>query len=100
MSGMLVQPWLGYWHHRRYRVLRKQTVWTHTHVWLGRVLLVLGIVNGGIGFSFAKGTVAYSQIGMIVYAVFASVAGLTVVALVVYTLVIERREKSNEYNLS
>lgn len=93
---MLLQPWLGYWHHRRYRVLRRKTAWTHTHVWLGRILVVLGITNGGIGFSLASGGVAYSHVGMIIYATFASVAGLVMISLVLYTTLSSKGKKEQE----
>ena len=55
------QPFIGYIHHRIYRLRArtlsatrrgprpKRTVWAHFHIWLGRALITLAIINGGIG---------------------------------------------------
>lgn len=84
VAGMLLMPWFGYIHHRRFLVLGRKTTWTHTHVWFGRVLIILGIANGGIGFSLAlEDGVGYSQVGMIVYAAVAGVAGISLVGLAI-----------------
>jgi predicted alpha/beta-hydrolase family hydrolase len=68
-------------------------------VWFGRVLMLLGIANGGIGFSLASGGVAYSQTGMIVYAAFAGVAGLVLIGLVLHTTTRKGKPESEEYHL-
>jgi hypothetical protein len=94
---MLLMPWFGYWHHKRYRVLRKKTAWTYTHVWFGRVLMLLGIANGGLGFSLAYGDVGYSRTGMIVYAAFAGVSGIVLIGLVIHHTIRDKRPKAEEY---
>lgn len=44
------------------------------HVWLGRVILTLGIINGGLGFMLADNTrtgpIAYGVIAAIFFAVY------------------------------
>lgn len=96
---MLLMPWFGYWHHKRYRVLKRKTAWTHTHVWFGRVLMFLGIANGGAGFSLASGGVGYSHTGMIVYAAVAGVAGIVLVGLAMDHTIRDKKPKAEQYPL-
>lgn len=71
----------------------KKTAWTHLHVWYGRVLIFLGIVNGGLGLYLASDTPAYSRAGTIAYSVLAGTSGTVLLALVLYTLADARGEK-------
>ncbi len=47
------------------------TPWAMAHVWLGRVLITLGIINGGLGLRYAadtkKGEIAYGVIAGVVW---------------------------------
>lgn len=99
--GMLLMPWFGYLHHKRYVVIRRKTAWTHTHVWFGRVLILLGIANGCIGFSLASDSgVNYSQTGMIVYVVVAGVASIILIGLVISISFRERRMKEEQFAMN
>jgi hypothetical protein len=49
--GLMIQGGLGWYHHKRY-VEDKPTNrrwFTHLHLWFGRVLLFLGLINMGLG---------------------------------------------------
>ena len=58
---MTIQPVLGWVHHRIYRARSiiiantnrgprpGRTIWGRVHLWLGRCLITLGIINGGVG---------------------------------------------------
>lgn len=50
---VLVQPFLGWLHHRNFKRYLRRTVPSHLHLWNGRVLVILGIVNGGLGLQLA-----------------------------------------------
>jgi len=82
VAALLLQPFLGYIHHRRYMRTQERSAWTVLHVWYGRVLILLGIINGGLGLQLASGSPAYSRAGMIVYAVLAALAGFLLVVLI------------------
>lgn len=97
MVALLLQPAFGYLHHLRYVKTQKKNAWTHLHVWYGRVLIFLGIINGGLGLRLARDTPAYSMAGTIVYAVFAGVFGGFFFGLVVYVVMGGR--KSNEVGM-
>lgn len=52
---LLVQPVLGFVHHRQYISNQTHAFVTRffVHKWLGRILILLGIINGGLGLKLA-----------------------------------------------
>lgn len=48
-----MQPFLGYIHHRQFKLTQRRVLVSHLHLWNGRILIVLGIVNGGLGLKIA-----------------------------------------------
>jgi hypothetical protein len=70
---LFVQPFLGYVHHVKFKRLLRRTWWSHTHLWVGRLAITLGIINGGFGLHLAAaptGAVAgYSAIAGIIWLV-------------------------------
>ncbi|KAJ9141691.1 Integral membrane protein [Pleurostoma richardsiae] len=53
MAFVLVQFGLGFFHHRIYKKTKQPTKLAPIHVWLGRVVIVLGVFNGFLGFPLA-----------------------------------------------
>jgi hypothetical protein len=49
----LLQPILGVWQHTRFLKTGVRSVWASAHVWYGRFLIVLGVINGGLGLQLA-----------------------------------------------
>jgi len=82
------QPILGAVHHSNFKKFQARTMASHGHIWLGRIIITLGIINGGLGLKLADN----STYGPIVYAVFAVIAWLIYVAAIVIG---ERRKKRN-----
>lgn len=89
---MLLQPFFGLIHHLRFRKTQQRTAWTEVHVWYGRILIILGIINGGLGIQLAR----TSGAGRIVYAVF---GGLSGAALCVMAILIERGSLRKSNNI-
>ncbi|KAF7166258.1 hypothetical protein CNMCM5623_000015 [Aspergillus felis] len=79
---MLLQPFLGAIHHWVYIRKKTPTALAPVHVWLGRILIILGMVNGGLGLRLADNTPG----GKIAYGVVAGVCGAMYLAWVVYRL--------------
>lgn len=79
VSLLLLQPFLGVIHHYRFVRTSRRTLWATAHVWLGRALITLGIINGGLGLQLADNTRA----GEIVYGVVAALVALVYVTVVV-----------------
>jgi len=71
-------------HHSAFKRVGGRTGWSHGHIWLGRIIITLGIINGGLGFLLAQNT----NVGPIVYAV---VAGLFYIAYLIAVVIGERR---------
>ena len=90
---LFFQPILGYVHHVRFKKYSRRTVWSYAHVWLGRVVVTLGMVNGGLGLLLAQGAPAFVDFrptrGQIV--AYGVVAGVMWVAWVGAVVVGERR---------
>jgi len=49
------QPTLGLLQHLHFRKTGTRSIYGHGHRWVGRAMLFLGIVNGGLGFKIAGG---------------------------------------------
>ncbi|RSL80373.1 hypothetical protein BHE90_005405 [Fusarium euwallaceae] len=69
---MGLQPILGYAHHRYFRSHGKRGIISHVHIWFGRILMILGIVNGGLGLQLASSSTGY----IVAYSVIAGIAAL------------------------
>ncbi|KAA8641427.1 cytochrome b561 domain-containing protein [Aspergillus tanneri] len=79
----LFQPLIGLVQHIHFQRTGRKSLFMYMHRWLGRLIIVLGIVNGGLGFLATKdqGDAAPAA-AIIVYSVVAGVVG------VAYTLVV------------
>jgi hypothetical protein len=71
--ALLFQPVLGILHHLGFKRHGRRTFISHLHIWIGRIMITLGIVNGGLGLLLA----ANSRSGEIIYAVVAAVFWFT-----------------------
>jgi hypothetical protein len=90
---LFFQPLLGFIHHVQFKKHARRTFWSHAHVWLGRVVVTLGIINGGLGLLLASDAPAFTgfrpdQRQIAAYAV---VAGFMWLLWVVAAVVGERR---------
>ncbi|KAG5801511.1 hypothetical protein H9Q71_013905 [Fusarium xylarioides] len=68
---MAVQPILGGLHHRNFVNHQRRTGISHVHIWYGRALMILGIVNGGLGLQLAGASVkliiGYAVVGLVTF---------------------------------
>lgn len=85
-------PILGQLHHRNFKKYQMRTGVSYAHLWTGRLIIPLGIINGGLGFKFADNT----KIGPIIYGI---VAGILFVIYVCAVIIGERRRAKNQRNL-
>lgn len=69
ICALVLQPAMGYMHHRHYLQHKSRGIISYVHIWYGRTLMALGVVNGGLGLKLAGGSQAYK----IAYAVVAAV---------------------------
>lgn len=63
---LLVQPVTGLTHHLLYKRTGQANVATYPHIWWGRAVVTLGIINGGLGLQLSanttKGEIAYGVV--------------------------------------
>ena len=75
---LYLQPILAILHHELYSKTSKRTIWSFAHVWWGRIIVTLGIINGGLGLQLSgnttKGEIAYGVIAAVIWLVWLAVA--------------------------
>lgn len=76
---VLFQPIMGLLQHRYYRKNRGKSVFAYVHRWFGRMMIVLGIINAGLGLKLGRAP----QGAIIAYSVVAGVVGLCYCAVVI-----------------
>ncbi|EKD17958.1 uncharacterized protein L3040_004498 [Drepanopeziza brunnea f. sp. 'multigermtubi'] len=71
VCGLVIQPFTGFIHHKLYKSSGSPNTATYPHVWFGRALIFLGVINGGLGLKLAgadKGEkIAYGAIAGVMY---------------------------------
>ncbi|KAJ5805315.1 hypothetical protein N7474_011202 [Penicillium riverlandense] len=85
VSGLvLFQPLMGLLQHRHFRKTGGKSAFASLHRWFGRAMIVLGIVNAGLGFRMTReaNPGAAPRAVMIAYSVVAGVVGVGYVLVV------------------
>jgi hypothetical protein len=80
---LFFQPIMGYIHHLRYKKYQCRTLWSYGHLWLGRIAITLGMINGGLGLLLAYDAplgLAPSRGQVIAYGVIAAIMWLLYVS--------------------
>lgn len=79
------QPITGWVHHVLFLKGRGRTSASHVHVWLGRALITLGAINGGLGLLLLAKTPYHAQnADYIIYGVITAVVWLVYVGVAVW----------------
>ncbi|CAJ2512948.1 Uu.00g010670.m01.CDS01 [Anthostomella pinea] len=69
-----IQPIGGYLHHLYYMKHQRRGLVSHAHIWYGRVLMLMGIINGGLGLRLADESnrlvIAYSIVAAVVSVIY------------------------------
>ena len=78
---LVLQPISGFLHHRLFKKYNSRTLWSYVHLWHGRVAILLGIINGGLGIQLAGDA---SQGAKIAYGVIAGLVGVVYIACAIY----------------
>lgn len=75
---LFFQPILGLIHHFQFKKYSRRTIWSHGHLWLGRIIVTLGMINGGLGMLLATETGFFvpSRAAMTAYGVAAATTWL------------------------
>ncbi|KAL1962257.1 hypothetical protein VTN77DRAFT_9847 [Rasamsonia byssochlamydoides] len=80
VAAVFVQWGLGFWHHRLFKITRQPTKYGPIHRYFGQIIIVLAVVNGGIGLTWS-----YASTRVIVgYIIVVVVIGVPVIAAVAW----------------
>ncbi|KAK4996068.1 hypothetical protein LTR66_004237 [Elasticomyces elasticus] len=75
---LLFQPLGGFIHHQIWKRKQSGTVWGVGHRWIGRIALILGAINGGLGLQLSEnsraGEIAYSVLAAFFFSLWLAVA--------------------------
>jgi len=74
----ILQPFIGLLHHYNYKKTNSRSQISYVHIWLGRIVIILAMVNGGLGLKLANN----SKNGEIAYGVVAGAVGVLYTAFV------------------
>ncbi|KNG48411.1 CBD9-like protein [Stemphylium lycopersici] len=83
LAALFFQPVFGWMHHLLFKKYQHRTLWSYAHIWVGRLAITLGIINGGLGLHLAECCGLSSRTGQIVYGVVSAVIWLVWVAAMV-----------------
>lgn len=84
---ILFQPALGYLQHRYFRKTGSKSVFAYLHRWSGRTMIVLGVINVGLGFKLSGIGTGNPKGAVIAYGV---VAGVSAAAYVLVVTLVRR----------
>lgn len=92
LATLFFMPFLGALHHRVYKKVQKRTLWSYFHIFTGRVAILLGLINGGLGLQLADA----GRPAKIAYGVFAGLMGVIYIGVIVFGE--KRRASSSSQN--
>ena len=94
LVALFIQPFLGYIHHILYAKYNRRTIASYGHLWIGRIAITVGIINGGLGLLLARRTGMGSPPNSAIIA-YAVVAAFMWILYVVCAIIGERRRSRN-----
>ena len=78
---MVLQPVFGWLHHTHFTKNQARGPVSHVHIAYGRILMVLGVINGGLGLKLSSASdslvVAYAVVSAIVAVLYVALKGFT-----------------------
>ncbi|KLU84137.1 hypothetical protein MAPG_03182 [Magnaporthiopsis poae ATCC 64411] len=79
---LILQPFLGYAHHMHYVKHQRRGLVSYVHIFWGQSLMVIGVVNGGLGLQAmsadSKLIIAYAVVTAVVFALYIAVKVFTI----------------------
>lgn len=95
---LFFQPFLGFIHHKMFKKHSRRLVWSYGHIWLGRAIITVGIINGGLGLQLAQRTRFYAPSnGVIIgYSVAAAIMWCIYIGSAIYGEVKRSRANKDE----
>jgi hypothetical protein len=92
VSALLLQPITGFAHHALYKRRGGPNAATYPHVWWGRAIVTLGMINGGLGLKLSDN----SPTGVIAYGVVSAVMWVAWMAVIVISFMKSRNKPAKQ----
>ncbi|KAG8428288.1 hypothetical protein J3459_004062 [Metarhizium acridum] len=93
---MTIQPILGWLHHKYFLKHGNRGPVSHVHIWYGRIIMILGIVNGGIGLQFAGASSRF----VVTYAIVATMVSVMYLAGMSFGIIKRKRQQIRHFQSS
>jgi hypothetical protein len=90
VAMMVFQPLAGWLHHRQFLRTGQRSAISRGHVWVGRIAIILGMINGALGLELGGVRARY----VVAYSVIAGVMGSVYLASIVYGKIARNRRIS------
>lgn len=97
IGGCAMQPITGLIHHKLYKSHGRPNTATYPHVWMGRALITMGAINGGLGLNLAWNTPQGAIIG---YGIGATIVWLTWMGVIFLTYTRAKRRRDSEISVN
>ena len=92
IGGCAIQPITGLIHHKLFKSRSGPNVATYPHIWLGRTLVTMGAINGGLGLNLA----GHKQGAIIGYGIGAAIVWFTWMGVIFLAYVRSRGKREGE----
>jgi Eukaryotic cytochrome b561. len=93
LAAVVLQWFIGFWHHILYKKFQRPTYYGIGHRYFGRIVIVLAIVNGGIGLTWS-----YATTGEVVaYSVIVGVLIILTIAAVLWKRTVTKRQAKMQF---
>jgi hypothetical protein len=77
---LFFMPIVGTVHHRMYKKVQRRTFWSYGHIFTGRVGIILGMINGGLGLQLADA----GRSSLVAYGVIAGLVGVAYLGTILF----------------
>lgn len=77
---LFFMPIVGTIHHKAYKKVQKRTFWSYGHIFSGRIAIVLGMINGGLGLRLADA----GRASLIAYGIIAGLVGVSYIGAIAF----------------
>jgi hypothetical protein len=91
IGALLLQPVTGLLHHLLWKKKHSRNVATYPHLWWGRAVITLAMINGGFGLQLTQAYQPGANKGIIVWSVVAGVIWLVWMGVIVMDFFRRRR---------
>lgn len=92
-AAVVIQWLIGFWHHALYKKFQRPTYYGVGHRHFGRIVIILAIVNGGIGLSWSYATTKE----IVAYSIIVGVLSILTIVAVLWKKAVVKRQTGRHF---